>query len=91
MFKWPQTRKDFWRKKFSTNVERDSIVLSRLKDQGWRVLTIWECALRGPARECLDYVLRRCESFVLDDNIKLEEIGGELCRELSPPDEPDNG
>ena len=78
MFRWPQTRKDFWREKISGNLERDRIALSHLNEQGWRVLTIWECALKGPGRVSLDHVLQRCEDFVHDNAIELEEIGGTL-------------
>ena len=83
MFRWPQTRKEFWRGKISKNVERDRITISRLKDLEWRVLTIWECSLKGPRRLSLDHVLKRCEDFVLDDVHEFEEIGGALRRELT--------
>ena len=42
----PSTRADFWSEKFSRNVERDRQVAIRLIDAGWRVATVWECALR---------------------------------------------
>jgi DNA mismatch endonuclease, patch repair protein len=44
----PSTRSEFWRKKFETNVERDSAVAAALLVKGWRVATVWECALRKP-------------------------------------------
>ena len=78
MFKWPQTRKDFWREKITKNMERDRIAMSRLKDLGWRVLTVWECALKGPGRVPVDHLLVRCESFVLHNTTELEEIRGRL-------------
>ena len=65
LFRWPQTRKDFWREKIRKNRARDQGAVASLKDQGWRVLTVWECALKGPGRYSLDDVLRRCEDFVL--------------------------
>lgn len=42
----PSTRKDFWRAKFKANVARDEAVLGKLLEEGWRVATVWECALR---------------------------------------------
>lgn len=78
MFRWPQTRKEFWRRKISQNLERDSIALSRLRDQGWRVLTVWECALKGSRRWSLDQVLQHCEDFVLDTSQELDAIVGSL-------------
>ncbi len=45
----PTTRTEFWESKFSANVARDSAVRSALLLAGWRVATIWECALRTEA------------------------------------------
>jgi DNA mismatch endonuclease (patch repair protein) len=42
----PSTRQDFWQAKFEANVTRDRAVLANLLGDGWRVATIWECALR---------------------------------------------
>lgn len=44
----PATRHDFWNAKFDANVARDAAVRTTLLDAGWRVATIWECALRKP-------------------------------------------
>ena len=44
----PATRSEFWQTKFAANVARDSSVRGALLDEGWRVATIWECALRKP-------------------------------------------
>lgn len=46
-FKWPKTRPEFWREKILGNVERDRLAISSLKQNGWRVLVIWECKLRS--------------------------------------------
>jgi len=42
----PSSRQDFWRPKFAANVARDQAVKAVLLESGWRVATIWECALR---------------------------------------------
>jgi len=42
----PSTRTDFWNEKFSRNVQRDRQVVMRLREAGWRVATVWECALK---------------------------------------------
>ena len=46
----PATRSEFWRAKFDANVARDSAVCGKLLEDGWRVATVWECALRKPER-----------------------------------------
>lgn len=43
----PATRPEFWASKFSANVARDSAVRSALLLAGWRVATVWECAMRS--------------------------------------------
>lgn len=47
LFKWPQTNGTFWRNKIETNQRNDVRSQEALRAAGWRVLTIWECALRG--------------------------------------------
>jgi DNA mismatch endonuclease (patch repair protein) len=45
----PATRRAFWREKFARNVARDKRTAAALRRAGWRVLTVWECALRTKA------------------------------------------
>lgn len=45
--KLPSTRPAFWRGKLEGNVSRDHRVIDALILDGWRVLTVWECATRG--------------------------------------------
>jgi DNA mismatch endonuclease (patch repair protein) len=47
LFKVPATRTQFWLDKIGKNVERDNRDVARLQEEGWRVLIVWECALRG--------------------------------------------
>ncbi|MDD2868647.1 very short patch repair endonuclease [Neomegalonema sp.] len=42
----PSTRPEFWRTKFAANQARDAAVRTKLLAAGWRVATVWECALR---------------------------------------------
>ena len=43
----PKTRQEFWEAKFESNVTRDQRVAKQLKLNGWKVLVIWECEIRG--------------------------------------------
>lgn len=45
-FKWPKTRKEFWRSKIEKNVARDTIAMETLKRSGWRIAVVWECSFR---------------------------------------------
>ena len=44
----PASRKKYWQAKFAANVVRDRTVQDELIDLGWRVATVWECALKKP-------------------------------------------
>jgi len=67
LFKLPSTRTEFWRTKIERNRERDAVNIKALKDSGWRVLTIWECSLKGRtrleeselAKKIIDWILGR--------------------------------
>jgi DNA mismatch endonuclease (patch repair protein) len=43
----PKSRRKFWALKFTANRSRDKRNNRKLRDAGWRVLTVWECSLRG--------------------------------------------
>lgn len=47
LFKVPETRTAFWMGKINSNVLRDEQHIETLSKAGWRVLLVWECALRG--------------------------------------------
>ncbi|MCA6075595.1 very short patch repair endonuclease [Fulvivirga sedimenti] len=46
-FSIPATRKDWWESKIQRTIMKDAENLEILTDLGWRVITIWECQLKG--------------------------------------------
>ena len=44
--KLPSTRPEFWKAKLEGNAERDGRNAGALRALGWRVLVVWECAVR---------------------------------------------
>lgn len=46
LFKWPATRAEFWRAKIARNREVDRRAATALRESGWRVLVVYECAIR---------------------------------------------
>lgn len=42
----PKSRQAFWLEKFEKNVARDLAAITALENAGWRVIVVWECALR---------------------------------------------
>lgn len=47
LYRLPKTRPEFWADKIGKNRSRDERVVVELESAGWRVLTVWECSLRG--------------------------------------------
>ncbi|WP_283147489.1 very short patch repair endonuclease [Silvimonas soli] len=50
-FKVPKTRTAFWLDKIAHNRARDEREYLALKALGWRVLVVWECAVRAARRD----------------------------------------
>ena len=71
-FKWPETRADFWREKIEGNVARDQTALYQLKIEDWRVLVVWECAVRSVTQEGLDDLADDIERWLCGDSEYLE-------------------
>lgn len=59
----PETRKDFWEKKFCRNKKKDELSLIELGKLGWQVCTIWECEAKNP--DILAKIISRCLKIVL--------------------------
>lgn len=79
LFRWPKSREDFWREKIGKNIARDQVQHQALADSGWRVGTIWECALKGKTRLPFDKVVDQC-SIWLKSSIKTFEVSGHEAR-----------
>lgn len=76
LFKWPSSNVDFWKKKILRNREVDHQAEEMLVSDGWRILVVWECALKGPGKMLLEEVADRIADW-LDDGAGRFEIRGE--------------
>jgi DNA mismatch endonuclease (patch repair protein) len=74
-FKMPSTRPDFWKAKLARNRERDEEVRKSLLDAGWRILVIWECAIKGKNRIDLDELFTKITAWIRGEDIE-DEIAG---------------
>ena len=68
MFRLPATRPDFWTLKIAGNGERNRKSAEALLRAGWRVLTVWERSLKGPARLRTEDAIWRCAEFVRSES-----------------------
>lgn len=78
LFKWPKTREDFWREKITSNAERDRRQLAGLRNAGWRVATVWECAMKGPSRLPIETVVDSCETWLKSNEWEMGLRGDEI-------------
>jgi DNA mismatch endonuclease, patch repair protein len=46
----PKTRVDYWEEKFRHNVRRDMENGRLLREEGWSILTVWECETKQPVK-----------------------------------------
>lgn len=76
LFKWPKSREKFWRGKIETNRARDEIALAALSSKGWRIGTVWECALKGKFRRNFDEVVEQTAEWLVSDDVEFSVSGG---------------
>ncbi|WP_045859701.1 very short patch repair endonuclease [Teredinibacter purpureus] len=68
LFKWPKSNTEFWRDKITGNIQRDERHSRQLADAGWRILIVWECAIKGKKEQEVEKVLDNIEHWLLTDN-----------------------
>lgn len=85
LFRWPSSREEFWRAKIAGNIGRDQTVTAQLIDQGWRVLDVWECKLKGRERVPIGEVLSRCADFLEGDEVRLSIGRNQTVSATLPP------
>ncbi len=75
LFKYPATQKEFWNEKLNKTKETDAQNISLLMKDGWRVLKIWECSLKGIEKIGLEEVISHTTAWLVSDNNFLEIRG----------------
>ncbi|HDK8955724.1 TPA: DNA mismatch endonuclease Vsr [Acinetobacter baumannii] len=75
LFKLPASRTEFWEAKISKNQENDLKAKELLLNSGWRICTIWECAVRRSKKD----------PVALMDILTTWLLGSELLLEIDKP------
>jgi len=83
LFKWPKTRAKFWRDKILGNRRTDKAAMAALNADGWRVLTVWECAIKGRRPSHVRAVLSVADTW-LRSRKRNKEIGEESSFRARP-------
>ncbi|WP_411705607.1 very short patch repair endonuclease [Edaphovirga cremea] len=72
LFHWPKTRASWWRQKLERNYYRDLTTQDKLREQGWRVLIVWECAIKGKYRVEEIELIRQVAGWIVSGGSLLE-------------------
>lgn len=75
LFKSPSTNVEFWENKISRNRQRDAEVLADLEHKGWRVLTVWECSIKGKNKVGVPSVVRLVAEWIVSKEMRGEISG----------------
>lgn len=73
LFRPPKSNQEFWNNKITGNKARDAAKNEELLSSGWRVLTVWECSLKGNKGD-VDEVTRLICSWLKQDEATKAEI-----------------
>ena len=84
MCRIPSSNTEYWNRKIAKNLERDISNRQYLVDAGWRVLTIWECALSGKGKLELNQVIALASEWLLSTK-SVCEIVGKMSYAKAPP------
>lgn len=76
LFKWPRTNASFWRAKIERNAARDARIERELTTAGWRVLVVWECALRRLTAERAGDIVDTVRAFVAAQDRVIAHLPG---------------
>lgn len=74
LFKTPSTRREFWQTKIENNRKNDDRSIKALNSAGWRVATVWECAMRGTARQKEITIIESLATWLSGDNNNIEIV-----------------
>jgi DNA mismatch endonuclease (patch repair protein) len=75
LFKWPKTRKGFWRKKIDRNKVLDEQAIVELRKSGWRVGIVWECSVKGRTRLLDERTVALCAKWLSSNRRSLVLLG----------------
>jgi DNA mismatch endonuclease (patch repair protein) len=76
LFRMPSSNVEFWERKIERNRAVDARSTDELQRIGWRILTIWECSLKGKHRLPFDSVVQSVVNWLNDSPRSAEIMGG---------------
>lgn len=74
--KLPATRTEFWKHKIDGNRARDRARVRNYLDLGWKVMLVWECAIRGRGPDAVKQLGEKLEHWLITSCYVAEIDGG---------------
>ena len=68
-FRWPKSNADFWKNKIESNVERDNRNYNNLKEEGWKVIIVWECEVKKQFDDTMKKLIMEIKSNICNESI----------------------
>lgn len=84
-----KTNREFWHKKIQSNIERDKLVNSTLKNEGWTVIRFWGEEIKKHLDDCVDLIeseimkRKRIKYSEIRRNLKLDSRKPKIEEELA--------
>lgn len=72
----PETRREYWQPKLDWNTQRDRDAIRTLQAAGWRIVIVWECALRGRTRLAAGDAVAQVSDFIRANAGSLLSVSG---------------
>lgn len=69
----PKTKTEFWKNKITSNKKRDLKVINNLKENGFRILIVWGCSLKGKGENRFDCTVKKIIEWLKSD-IDISEV-----------------
>lgn len=75
LFKMPSSNVEFWERKIKRNRAVDARSSEEIQQIGWRILTIWECSLKGKNKLPLSDVIQSVFTWLTGSSSSGEILG----------------
>lgn len=75
LFKWPSSQNEFWKQKIEGNIKKDMENNATLSKAGWRIMVIWECAIKGRDRWPFEALIAETSRWLESDSMTGEIAG----------------
>lgn len=67
LFKWPKSNQEFWKQKITGTIQRDQRNQELLVKSGWRIIIVWECALKNKDLNSIKLEIDKLVESLLND------------------------